>query len=143
MTYSPRVEAMFLMLFVAHLVGDFLVQTDHQAANKTTSWRANQAHMLTYHLTLYLSWILYAWQRVPGYFTTIGWSSGFNLRIALCLLFVSWPIHSLLDRRWPVKWLMRHTRHSAFAETTLGVLMWDQILHVLTLWLICLFFLGV
>lgn len=135
-----------MALLVGHLLGDWLIQTDYQAAHKSDpgwrGWLANQSHMLTYHLTLYVSWIVYAWSIAPNYFHTLGMSSGFNLRIALCLLFVSWPIHSFLDRRWPVKWLMRHTRHAAFAETTLGVLMWDQILHVLTLWVICAIWLG-
>ena len=30
---------------VGHLIGDWIVQTDHQAMNKKSSWKANQQHM--------------------------------------------------------------------------------------------------
>lgn len=42
----------FLLVLAGHLLGDFVVQTDRQAANKERSWRADLAHVLTYHLTM-------------------------------------------------------------------------------------------
>jgi len=108
-----------LFLLAGHMLGDWAVQTDWQAANKTTSWRANQAHVYTYHLTLLvaLAYPLHLWHHPPVV----------RLLVAFAL---SWALHSLIDRRWPVRWLMRVTASPAFAETTLGVLAVDQALHV-------------
>lgn len=39
----------FLLVLAGHLLGDFVVQTDRQAANKERSWRADLSHVLTYH----------------------------------------------------------------------------------------------
>lgn len=109
-----------LYLLAGHMLGDWVVQTDWQAAHKTTSWRANQAHVYTYHLTLFTALLYPLWGRFP----TV------RLLIAYGL---SWGLHSLIDRRWPVRWLLRVTQSPAFAETTLGVLAADQTLHVATL----------
>ena len=43
---------LFPLLVAGHLIGDWVVQTDWQAANKATSWKANQQHMAGYHLAL-------------------------------------------------------------------------------------------
>jgi SelR domain/Protein of unknown function (DUF3307) len=45
-------DDVFLLVLAGHLLGDFVVQTDRQAANKERSWRADLAHILTYHLTM-------------------------------------------------------------------------------------------
>lgn len=98
------------------MVGDWIVQTDWQAAHKAVSWKANQQHVATYHLTLLVA---------------VGWfSSGWKLAVALVF---SWVLHSFIDRRWPVKRLLQLTRSPAFAETPLGILTADQTLHVATL----------
>lgn len=110
-----------LFLLAGHMLGDWVVQTDWQAANKMTSWRANQAHVATYHLTLLAALNYPLWGRWPS---PVRWLAAFVL---------SWALHSLIDRRWPVRWLMRATGSAAFAETTLGILTVDQSLHVATL----------
>jgi hypothetical protein len=100
------------LLLAGHLIGDWVFQTDYEALNKTTSWRANQAHMFTYHLalTLFAVW-------------TLGWTM-------ILVLIVSWVTHSIIDRRWPVKWLMRHTGSGPFSNTLWGVICVDQALHI-------------
>jgi hypothetical protein len=110
---------LFALLLAGHLVGDFIAQTDRQAMEKTTSWAANQAHCLTYHLTMaafvlpfYRSWHL------------------------LWALAVSWGTHAVIDRRWPVRHLLRATGSPQFAGTTFGVIAADQALHVAILVLI-------
>lgn len=103
----------FVLALMGHLIGDWIVQTDDQAARKMSSWAAMGRHVLTYHLVLAaLLWPVLA----PG---ALG-----------IVLVVSASTHAFLDRRWPVRWLMRATGSSAFSETALGVLMTDQVLHV-------------
>lgn len=100
-------------VLAGHLIGDWIVQTDWQAQNKTTSWRANQMHMLGYHLALY--WLC-VFAMSPGW-----------LAVTIA---VSWATHSVIDRRWPVKWLMRRTGSGPFAETSWGPFVVDQALHI-------------
>lgn len=106
----------FALALAGHLIGDWIVQTDTQALRKTESWGAMAGHMLTYHLTL-------------GVFLAAVLSAG-DLAIVLA---VSTATHAFLDRRWPVRWLLRHTGSPDFAETTLGVLAADQALHIAVL----------
>jgi hypothetical protein len=103
----------FPLLLAGHLIGDWIVQTDWQAANKTTSWKANQQHVIGYHLTLAAF--------VAG---------KLSMRQLVWIVFASWVTHSIIDRRWPVKWLMRHTGSAPFSETTFGVIAVDQALHL-------------
>jgi hypothetical protein len=129
------------LVLAGHLIGDWIVQTDWQAANKIRpdytgwhtsrwvlpgvlyhrpgywrSWRANQQHMVGYHLAMLVALL-------PSGTALTGWY--------LCrLVGVSWVTHSLIDRRWPVKWLMSHTGSTPFSETTFGVIAVDQALHL-------------
>jgi hypothetical protein len=41
-----------LLVLAGHLLGDFVTQTDWQAVNKESSWRADLGHVLTYHFTM-------------------------------------------------------------------------------------------
>ena len=69
--------------------------------------------MLTYHLAL-LACALPVWHD----------------RWLLVALAVSWASHSLIDRRWPVRWLMQATGSPGFAGQTWGVIAVDQALHI-------------
>lgn len=104
---------LFPLLIAGHLIGDWIVQTDWQAANKMTSWKANQQHMLGYHLTLAVLAVLA--------------TSAAN---ALVIVVVSWLTHMVIDRRWPVVRLMRATGSVPFSQTTFGVVAVDQALHL-------------
>ena len=44
--------SLFDSLLVAHLVGDWLLQTEWQALNKTKNWRAMWAHVAVYHILI-------------------------------------------------------------------------------------------
>lgn len=132
-----------LFLLAGHMLGDWLIQTDHQATYKARpdfwpeavrpdvtlpkhvrrSWRANQAHVATYHLTLLTALVYPLWGRMTPALTV-------RLLVAFAL---SWALHSFIDRRWPVRWLVRVTGSPEFAKTTLGILAADQALHVATL----------
>lgn len=100
-------------VLAGHLVGDWIVQTDWQAANKTTSWKANQQHMVGYHLAL-------------AAFCAFAMSAA----LVLVIVGVSWVTHSIIDRRWPVRLLMEHTGSRPFSQTTFGVIAVDQALHL-------------
>lgn len=127
---------LFLLLLCGHLIGDWIVQTDWMAANKAPItglmeardlapalwWRgilANQAHCLTYHLTM-AAFVLPTWHT---------WGT-------LLAFVVSWVTHGFIDRRWPVRWLMSHTGSPGFATQLWGVIATDQALHLTILALI-------
>jgi hypothetical protein len=108
----------FLVLLAGHLLGDWLAQSDWQAANKTRSWPALAAHVTSYHLlmgTLLLLPVL-----------RDGWPAG----NALLALTVSAATHAVIDRRWPVRALLRATASANFATVEWGVIAADQALHV-------------
>lgn len=96
--------------------GKEITETDLVRAGWWRSWAANQRHVMGYHLTMAVL-VTPAWR---------GW------RLA-ALLAVSWVTHSIIDRRWTVRWLMRHTGSAAFADTTWGVMAVDQALHLAVL----------
>jgi hypothetical protein len=106
----------FVALLAGHLLGDWIVQTDRQAINKTTSWPAMQRHVLGYHATL-AACVLPFW----------------HTRWTALALAVSWVLHGFIDRRWPVRWLMRRTGSARFTEQFWGVLCVDQALHLVTI----------
>lgn len=126
--------AILAAILAGHLIGDWIIQTDRQAAGKGwdkgrlrhapqrpgrwwpdgywSSWTANQAHMLSYHAALVAAVAPFWW----------------DPRLAV-LAAVSWVTHSFIDRRWPVKWLMARTGSRPFADTTWGPIVVDQALH--------------
>lgn len=101
------------LVLAGHLLGDWIIQTDWQAANKASSWRAMHAHCLTYHTTL-------------GVVVAPVWH---DWRLAV-LLIASYATHAIIDRRWPVRWLLRTTGSPQFANQMWGVLAADQALHL-------------
>jgi hypothetical protein len=117
-------------LFVGHSLGDHIAQTDRQAALKSGSgaaaWRALGGHLLGYHLTLTAVLLLTALAlRLP--------LSPLGVCVGLAFSVVT---HGVLDRRWPVRAVLRATRSPEFAETTTpvnGMYVADQALHHLAL----------
>lgn len=125
--------ATFATLFAAHQLADHLAgQTDHQATHKDLpgwkGWKANLAHVGLYHavmavmlgvavlvLDLPVSW--------GGVLVGLGFSA---------------VTHAVLDRRWPVRWLLRKTGSAPFAETAQGMYVGDQACHYACLWVAAL-----
>lgn len=107
------VVSLFPLLLAGHLTGDWIVQTDYQAAHKMTSWKANQQHMLGYHLAVGA----FAALAAPAWAVAV-------------ILAVSWVTHSVIDRRWPVVRLMQATGSRPFSQTAFGVIAVDQALHL-------------
>ncbi|HVX20910.1 MAG TPA: DUF3307 domain-containing protein [Acidimicrobiales bacterium] len=106
-------QSAFPAVLAGHLIGDWVIQTDWQAANKERSWKANQQHMVGYHVALAACAALVMPAR----------------RVAV-LTAISWATHSIIDRRWPVRRLLAASGSEAFSGTTLGLLTADQALHL-------------
>lgn len=102
-------------VLIGHLIGDWVVQTDWQADNKMTSWKAMQQHMLGYHLTL--GWCL----ALAGLAGTWQFAA---------VLIVSWLTHMVIDRRWPIIRLMQATGSAPFSQSSWGPLVVDQAVHI-------------
>jgi hypothetical protein len=80
----------FLVLLAGHLLGDWVTQSDWQAANKTRSWAALAAHVSRYHL------VMGALLLIPV--LRDSWPAS----KALLIMTMSAATHALIDRRWPV-----------------------------------------
>ena len=111
--------SIFEYLIIAHLVGDYLVQTEFEGMNKALGrfWnRALISHCVKYTLAFIPVVVAY--------------------RLPLWSLLVIYGSHMVIDRRWPVIWWRRNvTRNS---EDSIKATFWltvviDQIFHLLVL----------
>jgi hypothetical protein len=108
------------VLAVGHNVADHVFgQSDHQAANKGApsaedlaagasprrGWAACLAHVGQYHLVMATLLVL-VWLFIPLPLSVTGLAAGFAWSAAS---------HAVLDRRWPVRWLLQHTGSPDFA----------------------------
>lgn len=101
---AGRFGAALAMLWAAHDVADHVVQTDHQAANKASSWRAMAGHVGGYTATQVAALALL---RPLGVRPSMG-------RLVVAVAF-SAATHAFLDRRWPVAAILRRTGSGRFA----------------------------
>lgn len=120
-------------MLVAHEIQDHVFgQTDHQAANKMkpgfSGWSSNLLHIFDYHVGMLLMLMLTFWiTDLP--------LSGLGLVVALGFSAIT---HAILDRRWPVKWILEHTGSPEFSkmkEPLVGMYLADQSLHKFCLWI--------
>lgn len=107
---AARFAAALAALWAAHDVADHVVQTDHQAATKATSWRGMAGHVGTYHAAqvgalavLRALGVRPSWRRTLA---AVAWSAG---------------THALLDRRWPVTRILRATGSPRFSRPQIVV----------------------
>jgi hypothetical protein len=124
-------------LYAGHQVADHVLgQTDRQACGKAApgwpGWRANLAHVAAYHLVLaamYAATVLVV--DLPVH--PVGLAGGFAF---------SAVTHAVLDRRWPVRWVLEHTGSGPFARLAdhglNGMYLADQALHYGCLWVAAL-----
>jgi hypothetical protein len=123
-------------LIAAHQLADHIVQTDTDANGKAGpgwhGWRHLLVHVGTYHATaLVMLAVTAAALDVP--LTTPGMVAGLGF---------SAVTHAILDRRWPVRWILQHTGSAAFADRMTpicGIYLADQALHYGCLWVAALF----
>jgi hypothetical protein len=133
MSTAALFAAVFATLYAGHMLADHVLgQTDRQALGKSApgwrGWGWCLAHVAQYHL------VLAAMLAVAGWVLTLPLSP---VGVVAGLGF-SAVTHAVLDRRWPVVWILRHTGSAPFAETEQGRYVADQSLHVAALWVAAL-----
>jgi hypothetical protein len=85
----------FESLVVAHVLGDWLLQTEWQALNKAHDWRALFSHLVVYHVVVLLA---------------LGIKLGFDQPVIYVAVGVLALLHGILDRQGFIQWLMRMLR---------------------------------
>jgi hypothetical protein len=117
----------FVLLYVAHLIADYAIQTDRQAILKSepgrAGWWANLTHAATHVVTCAVA-------------LTIGAAvlNGVHLPAARTAIALAWigASHGFIDRRWPVAWWMDNTGSADF-RTRGGAPHVDQTAHITAL----------
>ena len=114
---------LFIVLYIAHKIADYLLQTDFQAINKAKSWRALIIHCLVYTITLSIMAYIFA-----GYFD---WR-------AIFIIFVS---HIIIDRKLFLNWWAVNIKKMSNIENESSknvFLELDQSFHYIVIFIICL-----
>ena len=110
--------SLFDALFVSHLVGDWILQNDWQAKNKSKSWWALITHVVVYHILILIVLLYYVGSQPSVY-------------IAVALLALS---HLILDRQTTIIWLMQHFHNSGNGTPERWLMVaFDQALHIVLL----------
>lgn len=132
MTPAVVFAAVAATLYAAHQLADHVFgQTDKQATAKATAgwhgWRHLLSHVIDYHVVVMLM-LLGSIIVLDLPVTLIGFVAGVSF---------SAVTHALLDRRWPVRWILIRTGSPDFAnrQTPIcGMYLADQSLHTGCLW---------
>ena len=126
-TRSVIFAVSLIALLVAHQFGDHVIQTDRQAAGKANGhgwWWPMAGHLAGYHAVA--AAVVVGTGAVLGLPLTV---PGVAAGLAFSAL-----THGLLDRRWPVRAILRVMGSPRFAEATApicGIYAADQALHKL------------
>lgn len=138
MLTSAILFAVFIGVAIcAHQVADHVFSSDRQAENKAkpgrVGWSYLLQHVYIYHVTMFLMLLVTA--------------VVLNLPVTILGVFASIMFsaltHAILDRRWPVKWILDHTGSTNFAKMQTpynGMYLADQGLHYFCLWISALLF---
>ncbi|QOC90248.1 DUF3307 domain-containing protein [Micromonospora craniellae] len=133
MSISAVVFAVVAATFYAgHQVADHVFgQSDKQAAHKAApgwlGWRHLLGHVVAYHFVVVVM-LAVAIVALDLPVTAFGIVAGLGF---------SAISHAILDRRWPVRWLLTHTGSGDFADRQApicGMYLADQSLHAACLW---------
>ena len=114
--------SLFDWLLVAHLVGDFLMQTPNMARRKEESWAWLSAHVAVYMAPVTVVVVCY----------TV--SHGLPARAALVAWLLLAGSHALLDRRGFIRWWTRHVLGVPDDHWLFIVV--DQVFHIVVLALV-------
>ncbi|WP_179887588.1 DUF3307 domain-containing protein [Streptomyces sp. b94] len=119
--------SLFVLLYLGHLLADYPLQTDHQAAHKAdrcaAGWAANLTHATTHVVTCAAALALGALALDD---VTM------SLPVAVAALLWIGASHAFIDRRWPVAWWMNHTGQASWAKHG-GAAHVDQTAHIVAL----------
>ncbi|KMP19392.1 DUF3307 domain-containing protein [Bacillus paranthracis] len=113
--------SLFIVLYIGHKIGDYLLQTDYQAVNKKDNWIALISHCFTY--TLAVSIMAYVF---VGFFN---WT-------AIFILFIS---HIIIDRKIFLNWWAKNIKRIRDTEEPAvqpGLIELDQAFHYIILFII-------
>lgn len=129
---NARFAALFVILLVAHHVGDYWIQVDRQTVSKSLpGWRGRLAcavHVTTYTVTLLLALLGASWRlEMP-----LGMG-----QVALGLI-VSAVTHYAADRRVPLRRLALATGHGSRWVDSGGLAFLDQAWHLAWLGIVAL-----
>lgn len=119
--------AAFILLYVGHLIADYVLQTDHQAAHKAdhgaAGWRANLVHAGTHVIVCAAA--LAAGAALLGELHPTLW------RAAVAVAWIG-ASHAAIDRRRAIAWWMNHAHQAVFREHG-GAAHIDQTAHITAL----------
>ncbi|MFJ3997354.1 DUF3307 domain-containing protein [Streptomyces parvus] len=119
--------SLFVLLYLGHLLADYPLQTDHQAAHKAdgcaAGWAANLRHAATHVVTCAAALAL-------GVLVLDDVAVSLPV-VVVALLWIGGS-HAFIDRRWPVQWWMNHTGQTSWAANG-GAAHVDQTAHILAL----------
>ncbi|WP_047913136.1 DUF3307 domain-containing protein [Paenibacillus sp. TCA20] len=124
-------SALFILQFVGHRIGDFILQTDVQAQNKTKDWKARLRHCFSYSLSVsLLTWIL-----LPIHYLPI-------------IFLITIVEHFIIDDRRFVVWLKTNietkiAKQKEFNISTVPgfvIIEIDQTIHMIRMLLIAILF---
>ncbi|MFH8665276.1 DUF3307 domain-containing protein [Streptomyces anulatus] len=119
--------SLFVLLYLGHLLADYPLQTDHQAAHKadrcTTGWAANLTHAATHVTTCGAALALGA---------LVLDDVALSLPVVVAALLWIGASHAFIDRRWPVQWWMNYTGQASWSKHG-GAAHVDQTAHILAL----------
>ena len=108
--------SLFDKLLVAHLIGDWLLQTEWQALNKSRNNRALFSHIGVYSLVIFcVLAITFGFQNI-------------NVYLMVAMLAIT---HAFMDMGWPVVRFMRAMKIIVDREPERWLIMAvDQVLHI-------------
>lgn len=109
----------FESLIVAHILGDWIFQTEWMAVNKIKKALPLIVHVFIYHIFIWIA---------------LGYQYGYaNIKVYAVLLILM-IIHALLDVKWTVDGFMRFMRINVNREPNIVLqLSIDQSLHIILL----------
>jgi hypothetical protein len=111
-----------------YVTGQWDYVAEHKALPGSKGWTSILIHVIAYHITLVIG-LAMTLQLLDLPVTVLGFTLG--------ILF-SAVTHAILDRRWPVRWLLEHTGKKNFAKMqtpVCGIIEADQSLHYFCLWI--------
>ena len=117
---------LFETLFVAHILGDWLFQTEWMAENKNKKISAMIVHLIIYHIFI---------------LAALRWKIGFEDLSIYFVLLIMIAVHTLLDLRWTVETLIKALRINVKREPDkwLNIAI-DQALHIILLAVVSVYY---
>ncbi|MER6610243.1 DUF3307 domain-containing protein [Streptomyces sp. NPDC000927] len=119
--------SIFVLLYVAHYIGDYIMQNDWMAGKKGDKTRQGYLANLS-HASIHVV--------ISAAFLSLGDAylhlSGVTPLSTVAAVAWIGCTHAFIDRRWPVAWLMTHTRSTGYLERG-GAPAVDQALHIVVL----------